>query len=114
MPAQWVPELDSSIVLSARFHVATYRDHQPKAFHGKATQNKSRPRARSGKQNYRGDGEKESGWQHQQSSVFHGLSFSCLSGRVTNTWLKVDPPFGSNLWFRFKQIRNARWFAARV
>jgi len=72
--------MESSIVLSTRFHVAAYRDNESKSFDGKATKNKTRPRAWSGKKHNRGDGEKESGWQHQQSSVFHGLSFSLLVG----------------------------------
>jgi hypothetical protein len=58
--------------------VAAHRDNEPKAFHGKAAKYESRPRAWSGIKYNCGNGEKESGWQHQQSSVFHGLSFSQL------------------------------------
>jgi hypothetical protein len=46
-------------------------------------------------------------------AYFMVFPFPCLSGRVTNTWLKVDPPFGSISWFRRKEIRNAGWFGAR-
>jgi hypothetical protein len=67
--------LDSSVVLSPRFHVAAHRDNKPKSFDRKSTQDKTRPLRWGRKKHNRGDGEKESGWQHQQSSVFHGLSF---------------------------------------
>jgi hypothetical protein len=51
----------------------SYRQSQ--SLDRQAAEDEGRSRHGGGKQDQRGDGEKESGWHGQQSGVFHRLSF---------------------------------------
>jgi hypothetical protein len=51
--------------------VPAHRDTKAQTLDRQAADDKGRPRHRVGKEHQRGYGEKESGWHHQQSSVFH-------------------------------------------
>jgi hypothetical protein len=58
--------------------VTAYCNHHAHHLNSEAAQNKCRPLRRGGKQENCPDGEKEAGWHHQQSCVFHGSVLSAL------------------------------------
>jgi hypothetical protein len=68
---------------SASFHVAAHGYGQSQSLDRQAADDEDRSRRGGGKQDKRGDGEKESGWHDQQSGVFHRLSFPGNSRRQT-------------------------------
>jgi hypothetical protein len=66
--------------------VAAQRYTESQPLNGQSANHKRGARGRGGKQQKRCDGEKKSGWQHQQSGVFHGHPFQAY--RV----MQVRPP----------------------
>jgi hypothetical protein len=55
--------------------MAAHGHHKSQALNRQPAEHKGRPLRRGGEEHQRGDGKKESGWHHQQSGVFHLLSF---------------------------------------
>jgi hypothetical protein len=55
-------------------------DSQAHHFHGQAAQDKGSARRLVGEQHDRCEGEKESGWHHQQTGVFHGPFLNVITG----------------------------------
>lgn len=66
---------------SASFHVSADSYRQPQSLDRQATEDEGGSRHGGGKQDQRGDREKESCWHGQQSGVFHRLSFPAVECR---------------------------------
>jgi hypothetical protein len=84
--------------------VAANGNHQAEDFNGDTAENEAGTRSGSREKHERGDGEKEPGWHHEQSGVFHLLFLS----RFT---FDVGPRTGPELPSR---VRHARSLLLRI
>jgi hypothetical protein len=84
--------------------VAANGNHEAENFNREAAEDEDGSLSRLREQHQRSDGEEESGWHHQQSRIFHGVTVSPFRSLLPGSkWIDISASGETpNLEFRFR------------